>query len=103
VEVQVAFDVAVIAGIAWFWVRRARPALVAVGAEPLAHRLALAATLVAIVALLVHLAAAVNGTGEAAALWIRIGGGFVWVLIVGLGYPRYKFLRHMTGSKRPGT
>lgn len=102
-NVQIAFDVAVIAGITWFWVRRARPALSTLGAEPLALRLALAATLVAIVALLVHLAAAVSGTGEAAALWIRIGGGFIWVVIVGLGYPRYTFLRHMTGSRRPGT
>jgi hypothetical protein len=101
-NVQVVFDAAVIAGLAWFWFRRARPALLGLGAEPLALRLALAATIVGGIAMLAHLAAVATGTGESAATWIRIGGGLLWILIVGLGHPQYRFLRHLTRTKRPG-
>ena len=97
---QIAFDVAVIAGLVWFWVRRARPALITLRAEPMALRLGLAATIVCAAAMATHLVAVAGGTGEAAATWIRIGGGLLWIVVVGLGYPQYRFLRHATGTKR---
>ena len=101
-NVQIVFDAVVIAGLAWFWLRRAQPALRALRAEPAALRLGLAATVIAIAAMGVHLVAVATMTGEGAATWIRIAGGLVWILLVGIGHPDYKFLRHMTGTKRPG-
>jgi membrane-bound metal-dependent hydrolase YbcI (DUF457 family) len=102
VNPQLLFDAVVIAGMAWFWLRRARPVLLAVGAQPMALRLGLAATLFAITAVAVHLVASATGNGEAAAGWLRLAGGFVWIVVVGLGYPQYHFLRHATGTERPG-
>jgi hypothetical protein len=99
---QIIFDIAIIAGLAWFWIRRARPALIAIGAQPLALRLGLGATVFAIGAIVAHLAAVTTGTAEAAAGWLRLAGGFVWIVVVGLGYPQYRFLRHATGTERPG-
>jgi hypothetical protein len=94
--IQVAFDIAAIAGVVWFWGRAAEPTLRALGARPLARHLGLGATLFATATLLVHLAAVLTGQGEVGATWLRILGGFFWIVIVGLGYPRYGFLRRMT-------
>ena len=99
---QILFDAAVIIGLSWFWLRRARPVLIAVEAEPMALRLGLAATAFAIVAVAAHLVASATGSGEAAAGWLRLAGGLVWIVVVGLGYPQYHFLRHATGTPRPG-
>jgi hypothetical protein len=98
---QILFDAAVIAGLVWFWDRRARPALRAIHAEPLALRLGLAVTVLAAATIAVHLVAVATDTAEAAASWIRLAGGLAWIVVVGLGYPQYRFLRHATGSGRP--
>jgi hypothetical protein len=99
---QPLFDAAVIAGMAWFWVRRARPTLLALQAEPRALQLALAATVIGISAMAIHFVAAAAGADGLVANAVRLLGGLVWIIIVGLGYPQYGFLRHATGSKRPG-
>lgn len=99
---QIIFDVAIIAGLVWFWIRRARPALIAIEAQPLALRLGLGATILAIGAIAVHLAAITTGTWDVAAGWLRLLGGLAWIVVVGLGYPQYRFLRHATGTERPG-
>jgi hypothetical protein len=101
VIIQVVFDIAAIAGVMWFWLRMARPALAAHRAAPLALQLALGTTLFLIVTLLVHLAAVATGTAEVPATWLRLLGGFFWIVIVGLGYPRYGFLRQMTERRTP--
>ena len=100
--IQLVFDAAIVAGIAWFWVRRAQPTLLALDAEPLAVRLGLIASVVAIVAISIHFLAVLTATGEVAANFGRLAGGLFWIVIVGVGYPRYDFLRHATGTKRPG-
>lgn len=101
--IQVVFDIVVVAALAWFWARYARQALVTLRAEPLALRLGLAATLMAMVTTGVHAVSALAATAEDAAAWIRIAGGFAWIVVVGLGYPRYGFLRHLTGPRRRQT
>jgi hypothetical protein len=98
VLIQVVFDIVVVIGLTWFWARYARRALITLGAEPLALRLGLGATLVAIAATMLHAIATLTATGVDAAAWIRIAGGFAWIVVVGLGYPRYGFLRHLTGT-----
>lgn len=95
------FDVAAIAAVLWFWFRMARPALVARQAARLAVQLGLTTTLFLVVTLLVHLAAMATLTAEVPATWLRLLGGFFWIVIVGLGYPRYGFLRQMTERRRP--
>jgi hypothetical protein len=102
VAVQIVFDLAAIAGVSWFWVRMARPALAAQHAASLAVQLGLATTLFLIVTLLVHLAAMATLTAEVPATWLRLLGGFFWIVIVGLGYPRYGFLRQLTERRPPG-
>jgi len=101
--VQLVFDAVVIAVVIWFWARRARPTLVALHAEPLALRLGLLATVVLVVAMCVHAIAIVMGQDGLAASAVRLLGGFAWLVIVGVGYPEYRFLRHATGSRPPGT
>jgi hypothetical protein len=103
VTIQAAFDVVVILGMAWFFVWRTRPVLAALDARPNAGRLALAATAVGITAAAIHLAAALTGEIPVLVDALRLLGGLVWILVVGLGYPQYRFLRHATGTKRPGT
>jgi hypothetical protein len=100
--VQLLFDAVVIAVVIWFWARRARPTLVALHAEPLALRLGLLATIVLVVAMSVHGIAIVLGQDGLAASAVRLLGGFAWLVIVGVGYPEYRFLRHATGSRPPG-
>ena len=100
--VQLLFDAVVIAAVIWFWARRARPTLIALHAEPLALRLGLLATVVLVVALGVHAIAIVIGQDGLAASAVRLLGGFAWLVIVGIGYPQYRFLRHATGSRPPG-
>jgi hypothetical protein len=101
--VQLLFDAVVIAVVIWFWARRARPTLVALQAEPLALRLGLLATFVLVVTMSVHIIAIVMGQDGLAASAVRLLGGFAWLVIVGVGYPEYRFLRHATGSRPPGT
>ena len=91
----------VIAVVPWFWARRASPRLIALRAEPLALRLGFLATVVLVVALGVHAVALAMGQDGIAANAVRLIGGFVWLVIVGVGHPEYRFLRHATGS-RPG-
>ncbi len=100
--VQVIFDIAAIAAVTWFWFRMARPALEGRRAARLALQLGLATTLFLVVTLLVHLAAMATLTAEVPATWLRVLGGFFWIVIVGLGFPRYGFLRSMT-ERRPPT
>ena len=100
--VQLLFDAVVIAVVTWFWARRARPMLIALHAEPLALRLGLLATVVLVVALGVHAFALAMGQDGIAASAVRLIGGFVWLVIVGVGHPEYRFLRHATGSRPPG-
>lgn len=97
---QVLFDVAVVIGVTWFWIRRARPALLALAVEPLAIRLGVIATVIAVVAASLHGAATAANAGTGAAGVVLLAGGFVWIVVVGLGYPEYRFLRHATGSAR---
>lgn len=99
---QLGFDIAVIVAVVWFWTRRTRPALHALRAEPRALRIGLAATIGLVVAVGLHAVALVAGTGELAANALRLLGGFVWIVVVGLGHPEYRFLRHATGTKPPG-
>ena len=103
VNLQIVFDVAVIAALTWFWVQRARPTLIALGAEPRALRIGLLATIVAIATLAIHVVADLADANEPLASWGRLVGGFVWIVAVGLGHPEYRFLRHATGTRRPGT
>ena len=101
--VQLLFDTAVIVVVIWFWARRARPTLIALRAEPLALRLGLLATVVLVVAMGVHAIALVMGQDGLAPTVVRVLGGFAWLVIVGVGHPQYRFLRHATGSRPPGT
>ena len=101
--VQVVFDIVAIAAVSWFWLRMARPALEAQHAAPLALQLGLATTLFLVVTLLVHLTAMATLTAEVPATWLRVLGGFFWIVIVGLGFPRYGFLRSMTERRPPRT
>jgi hypothetical protein len=103
VTLQAAFDALVIVGMAWFLFARARPVLTALDARPMAGRLAVAATGVAIAAVAVHLVASLAGDVPVAIDALRLLGGLLWIVVVGLGYPQYRFLRHATGTKRPGT
>ncbi len=100
-NIQLVFDAAVIAAMLWFWARRARPMLLTTRAEPLALRLGLAATALGVAAMALHFATVALGGDETLGSAVRLIGGFVWVVIVGLGYPEYRFLRHATGTKRP--
>jgi hypothetical protein len=100
--VQLMFDAVVIALVTWFWTRRARPTLIALNAEPLALRLGLLATVLVVVAMGVHAFALAMGQDGLAASAVRLLGGFVWLVIVGVGHPEYRFLRHATGSRPPG-
>src|SRR5262245_33502466 len=99
---QVVFDTVAIAVLAWFWIFRVRPILTGLRAEPLALRLGLLATVIAIVGLVLHLVAVAVGADGFLANLVRVLGGLVWLVIVGIGYPRYYFLRHATGSRPPG-
>lgn len=103
VTIQVAFDAVVILGMAGFFLWRTRPVLAALDARPNAERLALAATVAGTAAVAIHLLAALSGNVPAIVDGLRLLGGLVWILVVGLGYPQYRFLRHATGTKRPGT
>jgi hypothetical protein len=100
--VQLLFDAVVIAVVIWFWARRARPTLIALRAEPLALRLGLLATIVLVVAMGVHAIAIVMGQDGLPAALVRVLGGLAWLVIVGIGHPQYRFLRHATGSRPPG-
>ena len=100
--VQLLFDAVVIVGATWFWARRARPTLIALHAEPLALRLGLLATVVLVVAMGVHAIALAMGQDGLAPSAVRLLGGFAWLVIVGIGHPEYRFLRHATGSRPPG-
>ena len=101
-SVQLVFDLLVIAALAWFWIRRAHPTLTALGARPRAIQLGLIATVVAIATLTLHVVTLVTGTGEVVANVLRLAAGFAWIVVVGLGHPEYRFLRHATGTKPPG-
>jgi hypothetical protein len=100
--VQLLFDAVVIAVVIWFWVQRARPTLIALHAEALALRLGLVATVVLVVALGVHGVALTMGQDGLAPSAVRLLGGFAWLVMVGVGYHEYRFLRYATGSRPPG-
>jgi hypothetical protein len=97
------FDAVVIVVASWFWARRARPTLVALHAEPLALRLGLVATVVLVVAMSVHAIALAMGQDGLAPTAVQLLGGLVWLMVVGIGHPEYRFLRHATGSRPPGS
>ncbi len=97
--IQVVFDIVVVVALAWFWARYARPALIMLRVEPVALRLGLGATIAAIAATVLHAIATLTTTAVDAAAWVRIAGGLAWIIVVGLGYPRYGFLRHLTGTR----
>ncbi len=100
--VQLLFDAVVMIAASWFWVRRARPTLAELGAEPLALRLGFLATIVLVAAMGVHAVALAMGQDGPGATAVRLLGGLVWIVIIGVGHPEYRFLRHATGSRPPG-
>jgi hypothetical protein len=100
--VQLLFDAVAIVAASWFWARRARPTLIALHAEPLALRLGLLATVVLVVALGVHAIALAQGQDGVAPSAVRLLGGLAWLVIIGIGHPEYRFLRHATRSRPPG-
>ena len=69
--------------------------------NPNTQRSGIAATVFGVAAMAIHFATVALGGDETVGSAVRLIGGFVWVLVVGLGYPEYRFLRHATGTKRP--
>jgi hypothetical protein len=100
--VQLLFDAIVIVAAIWFWARRARPTLIAERAEPLALRLGLLATVGLVGAMGAHAIALALGQDGVAPSAVRLLGGLVWIAIIGVGHPEYRFLRHATHSRPPG-
>jgi hypothetical protein len=81
---------------AWFWPHCARPALGSVGAPHLAMQAALILTIAVIVAQLGRAASLVLEVQRPATFWLSTVVGLIYVVVVALGYPRYRLLLRAT-------
>lgn len=91
-------------GMAWFWTHCARPALRWMTAPPWAFRIILAITVAAAVAPLIRSVSVLTDELETVSYWLFGITGAMWIVVVGLGYPRYRILvRTVNVLARPGS
>lgn len=99
---QISVDILGCVLTAWFWPHCARPALTALRAAPVAHRLVLGVTVLTVIAYALAAIADIAGIYGAARWWVTLIVGALWFFIVGFGYlQNYKLLLRATGRNDP--
>jgi hypothetical protein len=99
---RLVFEIVSIAGTSWFWPHCARPSLVWLRAGPVVYRLVLGVTVLTVATFVGQVLAElarVSFDWGSPRWWIALIVGGLWIVVVGLGWPRYSLLLRLAGGR----